>query len=196
MSQPLKFHKERLFRSTEAVHFSDIGVPQSNGLDLVEHYGPAVSPPNHPSTGEKSFYRHRHQTDVNRVISGARVFELVSPSNQLEYNHYLILLTSDSGGLEIPAGVYHRSVSCNDGSILLNHAIRSAEYDEKKEFVPIMVHDDTRLLEILEKCKPKYIGGSREDIEKFLSTREFRDPYEYRSANPLNLGLFRGKITM
>lgn len=177
MNSTLKFHNERLFRHTPSVHFSDIGVQGSNGIDLVQHHGPAVSPPNHPGTGEKSFYAHRYQTDVNRVIHGARVFELVSPQGQLEFDHYLVMLTPQSGGLEIPPGVYHRSVSCDEGSILLNHAIRQAGYDETQEFFPVLAHDDPKLLEILERGKPQYVGRSRQAIEEFLLTKKYRKPY-------------------
>jgi hypothetical protein len=177
MSNQLKFHTERLFRQTDSVHFSDIGVPNSNGIDLVQHYGPATSPPNHPGTGEKSFYVHSHQTDVNRVIYGARVFELVAPDHQLEFEHYLVLLTPDVGGVEIPPGVYHRSVSCSEGSILLNHAIRTSAYDETQEFFPVLAHEDPKVCEILNKLSPHYVNGSKKRIEEFIQTRKFVNPY-------------------
>ncbi len=92
MTKPITFHKERLFRETEAVHFSDLAVPGENGLDLVIHHGAAVSPPDCPETGAKKFYIHQHQTDNNRCIRGNRVFELVATEGQMEHDHYLVLL--------------------------------------------------------------------------------------------------------
>ena len=69
MTQPPRLLKERLFRQTPGVHFSDIGVSEANGLDLVVHSGFAVSP-NNNDAGEKRFYIHQHQTDNNRCIQG------------------------------------------------------------------------------------------------------------------------------
>ena len=130
---PFRLHVERLFRETPAVHFSDINIEGSNGLDLVTHYGPAVSPPDHES-GEKQFYMHYHQTDNNRVLSGARLFELVCFDWDLP--HWYVYLTPETGALEIPPKCFHRSYSCKSGSILINQAIRDEHYDETKEFHP------------------------------------------------------------
>ena len=123
---------ERTFRRTPGVHFADIGVPGSNGIDLVEHSGPSVSPPDRD--GRPTWYVHAHQVDNNRVIHGQRLFELFNP-NWID-KHWLVFLTEDSGALQIPAGCFHRSYSGKDGSLLLNHAIRDDEYDESKEFHP------------------------------------------------------------
>ena len=123
---------ERTFRRTPGVHFADIGVPGSNGIDLVEHSGPSVSPPDRD--GRPTWYVHQHQIDNNRVIHGQRLFELFNP-NWVD-KHWLVFLTEDSGALQIPVGCFHRSYSGKDGSLLLNHAIRDDEYDESKEFHP------------------------------------------------------------
>lgn len=130
---PFKLYRERTFRRTENVHFADISVPGSNGIDLVEHSGPAVSPPR--LDGMKQFYVHAHQTDHNRVIQGTRLFELVFPGWDIP--HWYVYLNAATGALEIPPGCLHRSVSGKDGSLLLNHAVRDAQYDETKEFHPV-----------------------------------------------------------
>ena len=127
------FSKERTFRQTDGVHFADITVKDSNGLDLVEHEGFAVSPPNN-AIGMKRWYVHEHQTDNNRVVQGQRLFELYDPFFQ--HRHWYVFLTPETGALMIPPGCFHRSVSGNKGSILINHAIRSEGYDERKEFNP------------------------------------------------------------
>ncbi len=169
MTNPITFHKDRVFRETEGVHFSDVWVEGQNGLDLVIHRNFAVSPPDHSGTGEKKFYVHRHQTDNNRCIEGRRVFELVAPDSQMQHEHYVVLLDESIGALEILPGVYHRSTSCEDGSILLNHAVRDEEYDEAKEFNPTRPTEDSRMLEILERNKPVYVNFNKEQRLYFLN---------------------------
>ena len=136
----VKLHTARIFRETPAVYFADAWIPGQNGLDVVTHYGPAVSPP-YDVTGYKQFYVHYHQTDLNRVVFGERVFELVFPGG----GHYLVHLDNGSGALEIPSGVYHRSVSCPTSSVLINQAIRDDQYDELNEFRPRAVVSDELL---------------------------------------------------
>ena len=173
MTKPVKFTPERLFRSTPGVHFSDINVPGQNGLDLVVHTSYAVSPPNCSETGNKRFYTHNHQTDNNRCIDGSRVFELVATEGQLEHEHYYVRVHNGVGALEIPHRVYHRSVSCRAGSILLNHAIRDNDYNEQNEFHPVASHEDPKLQAILEKNQPVYINGTETQIQTFLTTGEY-----------------------
>ena len=129
----IKLHGPRTFRNTAGVRFQDISVPGSNGIDLVEHTGPAISPPR--LEGMKQFYVHAHQTDHNRVIQGTRLFELVFPGWATP--HWYVYLDAATGALEIPPGCLHRSVSGKDGSLLLNHAVRDDQYDETKEFHPV-----------------------------------------------------------
>jgi len=128
----IKFHDPRTFRYTAGVRFQDISVPGSNGIDLVEHSGPSVSPPD--SDGRRCWYVHQHQTDNNRVIHGQRLFELFNPD--WVDKHWFVFLDEDAGALCIPPGTFHRSYSGKTGSLLLNHAIRDDEYDESKEFIP------------------------------------------------------------
>ena len=49
---------ERTFRRTSGVHFADLSVEGSNGLDLVEHQSCSVSPPNSQFLNRKQWYRH------------------------------------------------------------------------------------------------------------------------------------------
>jgi len=154
----IKLTKERTFRRTAGVHFADIGVPGSNGIDLVEHTGPSVSPPDRD--GEPTWYIHAHQVDNNRVIHGQRLFELFNPA--WTDKHWFVLLDEESGALEIPAGCYHRSYSGTAGSLLLNHAIRDEEYDENNEFHP-------RLLPIVDQFPVNYYGITAAEVEQFIT---------------------------
>ena len=170
MTKPITFHKDRVFRETRGVHFSDVWVQGQNGLDLVVHRGFAVSPPNIAGTGEKQFYIHQHQTDNNRCIEGRRIFELVATNGVMQHQHYLVLLDDNIGALEILPQVYHRSVSCEEGSILLNHAVRDEEYEEAKEFNPTSPSQDPEMREVLERNKPVFVNFTKEQRLFFLET--------------------------
>ena len=126
------FSEARHFRATPGVKFDDITVAGSNGLDLVEHSGPSVSPPD--VNGRRSWYVHHNQVDNNRVIHGQRLFELFNP--KWVDKHWFVFLDEDAGALQIPTGCFHRSYSGKDGSLLINHAIRDEGYDELTEFIP------------------------------------------------------------
>jgi hypothetical protein len=158
----MKFSPAKVFRETEGVVFSDLWIEHQNGLDLVIHRGKAVSPPN------QSFYIHYNQVDNNRVIEGARIFELIDRYGQLNWNHYMVLLTPETGALQIPRGVYHRSFSCPTGSILLNQAIRYPNYNPKTEFQPVSARSDLYLYNCLTKTEPQYVNSTRAEILKLL----------------------------
>ena len=153
---------ERTFRRTEGVHFADIGVIGSNGLDLVEHESCSISPPSRHRY-IKQWYRHKHQVDYNRCIKGHRLFELFYEG--FEFPHWFVMLNEDTGALQIPAGCYHRSYSGKEGSLLLNHAVRDWQYDENEEF-----HPWTCWKASLE-C-PRYFNVTAHEVERFISTGE------------------------
>lgn len=145
------FKKHRVFRETEAVVFYDISVDECNAQDLVVHTGEAISPPNDP-VGAKQFYIHYHQIDHNRVLSGMRVFELVN--SLWRYPYHIVHLNRSSGALIIPKETYHRSWSGEEGSIVINQAIRDDEFNANTEFIPISAAQNEKLYEVLVNEKP------------------------------------------
>lgn len=145
------FKKHRVFRETDSVVFYDISVEHSNAQDLVVHTGPAISPPD-DAVGAKQFYIHYHQVDHNRVLQGLRTFELVNPS--WRYPYHIVHLNRSSGALVIPKMTYHRSLSGDDGSIVINQAIRDDEFDANTEFIPVSAAQCTELYKILTSEKP------------------------------------------
>ena len=126
----VNFKKHRVFRETEDVIFYDISVDESNAADLVIHTGTAISPPN-DSVGAKQFYIHSFQDDYNRVVSGERTFELVNYT--WKYPYHVVHLNRTSGALVIPRGTFHRSVSGENGSIVINQAKRYDGFDSSAE---------------------------------------------------------------
>jgi hypothetical protein len=147
----VNFKKHRVFRETKDVVFYDISVEESNAADLVVHENAAISPPD-DAVGAKQFYIHYHQTDHNRVLSGSRVFELVNP--EWRYPYHIVHLNRGSGALEIPPKTYHRSISPEDGSIVINQAIRDDEFNPSTEFIPVSAAENKELYRILTTEKP------------------------------------------
>ena len=98
------------------------------------------------------FYIHYHQVDHNRVLSGMRTFELVNP--EWRYPYHIVHLNRSSGALVIPKMTYHRSYSGEDGSIVINQAIRDEEFDPETEFVPVSAAKNPDLYHILAHEKP------------------------------------------
>ena len=147
----IHFQKHRVFRETEDVIFYDISVDESNASDLVVHTGAATSPPDEME-GAKQFYIHSFQDDYNRVVSGERTFELVN--FEWKYPYHIVHLNVQSGALIIPRETYHRSVSGEEGSIVINQAKRYDGFDATQEFVPVSAAEVKRLYKVLLHEKP------------------------------------------
>ena len=145
------YKKHRVFRETEDVIFYDISVEESNASDLVIHSGPAMSPPN-DCVGAKQFYVHNFQDDYNRVVSGERTFELVN--YDWKYPYHIVNLNVHNGALLIPRGTYHRSVSGQYGSIVINQAKRYDGFSAETEFIPVSCATNKKLYDALVKEKP------------------------------------------
>ena len=147
----IHFQKHRVFRETEDVIFYDISVDESNAADLVVHTGAATSPPN-DMVGAKQFYIHSFQDDYNRVVSGERTFELVN--FEWKYPYHIVHLNVQSGALIIPRETYHRSVSGEGGSIVINQAKRYDGFDSTQEFIPVSAAEVKKLYKVLLHEKP------------------------------------------
>ena len=150
----IHIHKQKVFRETENVLFYDITIKESNASDLVIHDSAAVSPPD-DDQGNKQFYVHYHQTDNNRVVHGSRTFELINFDWDRPYQ--IIKLTRTSGALRIPKGTFHRSISSDIGSIVINQSERDDLFQTKKEFKPVSITENEKLAYILKNIKPVII---------------------------------------
>ena len=147
----VSFRKHRVFKETDSVIFYDITVEESNASDLVVHEGAAVSPPD-DFAGAKQFYIHSFQDDYNRVVSGSRTFELVNLQWKCPY--HIVRLDRSHGALFIPRGTFHRSVSGEEGSIVINQAHRYEGFDASAEFYPVSCATNMELYNILRNEKP------------------------------------------
>lgn len=147
----IHIHKQKVFRETEDVLFYDITIKESNASDLVVHDSAAVSPPD-DDLGNKQFYVHYHQIDNNRVVHGSRTFELINFDWNRPYQ--IIKLTRRSGALRIPKGTFHRSISSDIGSIVINQSERDDLFQIEKEFKPVSISENEKLAYILKNIKP------------------------------------------
>ena len=147
----VSFRKHRVFKETDSVIFYDITVEESNASDLVVHEGAAVSPPD-DFAGAKQFYIHSFQDDYNRVVSGTRTFELINLQWKCPY--HIVRLDRSHGALFIPRGTFHRSVSGEEGSIVINQAHRYDGFDASAEVYPVSCATNMELYNILRSEKP------------------------------------------
>ena len=147
----VEFKKHRVFRETEDVIFYDISVEESNASDLVVHTGTAISPPD-DAVGAKQFYMHEFQDDYNRVVQGERTFELVNFT--WKYPYHIVHLNRASGALVIPKKTFHRSISGENGSIVINQAKRYEGFNSSEEFIPVSCAENHALYKILMNEKP------------------------------------------
>ena len=157
----LNFVPINVFRETPQVSFFDAGVKESNGSDVVIHYGNAISPPNDKDF--EQYYVHRHQVDHNLVIEGSRIFTLINP--EWKEAHHIIYLNRAMGALQIPVGTFHRSTSNEEGSIVLNQAVRDKFFNYENEFAPVSLRERKDLQEAREK-DPVFWVWEQDQIKK------------------------------
>jgi len=119
------------FRDTPSVRFFDITIADSNARDLVFHEGAAVSP-NNSDSGHWQFYLHPNQEDNLLALTGGRTFYLVNFSWKIPF--HMVRLKANGDILQLPPGTFHRSVSDQEGSLVLNQAVRTVHATMASEF--------------------------------------------------------------
>jgi hypothetical protein len=150
MTTPYQIVPTHIFRETESVSFYDCTIGNTNGCDVVRHGPYAISPPDDVS--QWTFYVHYEQVDNNLCVQGTRVFFLISKTHKDPY--HIVTLSPKVGSLHIPKGVYHRSFSLAEGSVLINQSERTEDFDVTKEFVPVSTRDDEELYRIVRNVRP------------------------------------------
>ena len=145
----LHFVPIHIFRETPSVAFFDAGIAGANGVDVVVHRGSAISPPNDEDF--EQYYVHQHQVDHNLVLQGGRTYTLLNPD--WPQPHHVIHLQRVMGALQIPIGTYHRSISGEEGSLVLNQSFRDDDFDYSTEFIPVSLRARADL-QLLRKVRP------------------------------------------
>ena len=113
-----------------------------------------MSPPNEKEFNNWQFYIHQNQEDNLLAISGGRTFFLVNFG--WDYPFYKVRLESCGYILRIPRGTFHRSVSDENGSIVLNQAIRDKCGTVESEFKVSNSKDNKKLLDCITNLEPRF----------------------------------------
>ena len=73
---------------------------------------------------------------------------------QWKYKYHIVHLNVHSGALIIPRGTFHRSVSGENGSIVINQAKRYDGFNSDAEFYPVSCAENMELYNVLKTEKP------------------------------------------
>ncbi|KAL0229718.1 hypothetical protein PCE1_003286 [Barthelona sp. PCE] len=161
----------REFRKTDSVSFCGLSSTPNfhvDGIDRVEHIGHAQSPGCiEKCDGTKidacnTFYMHPNQIDQLLVFSGRRTSNLWNPKFSKEIFSYTVtpnqIIQNVNGEERVihdgPAilgwfnHVYHQVIS-EDGSLSVNFATRTDEFDLKHEFDIFVVDAEAGTSEIV-----------------------------------------------
>ncbi len=139
----------RMLRRTTGVKFDEIvpsDIPKIDGVDRVIHGPNSISPgPVEDSTPpvKRPWYMHSGQDDNLMVLQGTRYVDIYNPTKK-ERASFIITpdkiykndkLYYDGPAMIVwPAGIFHRIISGEDGSISVNFSTRTNKFDIKDNF--------------------------------------------------------------
>ena len=139
----------RTLRRTAGVKFDEIvpsDIPKIHGIDRVIHGPNSISPgPIEESTPpvKRPWYMHPGQDDNLMVLQGTRYIDIFN-SNSNEKASFIVTpdkvykndkLYFDGPAMVVwPAGVFHRIISGEEGSISMNFATRRKRFDLANNF--------------------------------------------------------------
>lgn len=135
----------RTLRRTAGVLFDEIvpsDIPKIDGIDRVIHKANGVSPG--PCEGViRPWYMHPGQDDNLMVLQGERFIDIYCPV-QKKKNSFIVtpdkvykndkLYCNQPAMVVWPAGIFHRIISGSEGSISVNFATRTSEFDLATNF--------------------------------------------------------------
>ena len=139
----------RVLRQTVGVKFNEMprsDIPKIDGIDQVFHGPNSISPGSIEDTTvpvKRPWYMHPGQDDNLMVLSGTRYVDIFCPkkkqlasfvitpdkiykNDKLYYNGPALVVW--------PAGIFHRIISGDEGSISLNFATRNKKYNIDDNF--------------------------------------------------------------
>lgn len=135
----------RTLRRTKGVKFDEIvpsDIPKIDGIDRVIH-GPNSISPGPIDNIKRPWYMHTGQDDNLMVLQGERYIDVYEPKSNKSASFIVSpdkiykndKLYYDGPAMIVwPAGVYHRIISGNDGSISLNFATRNSNFNLDDNF--------------------------------------------------------------
>lgn len=135
----------RTLRRTKGVKFDEIvpsDIPKIDGIDRVIHGSNSISP-GPIGNIKRPWYMHTGQDDNLMVLQGERYIDIYQPVT-MKMASFVVTpdkiykndkLYYDGPAMIVwPAGVYHRIISGNEGSISINFATRTKEFDLDNNF--------------------------------------------------------------
>lgn len=135
----------RTLRKTKGVKFEEIvpsDIPKIDGIDRVIHGSNSISPGPIGSI-KRPWYMHPGQDDNLMVLQGERYIDIYEPKTMKSASFVVTpdkiykndkLYYNGPAMVVWPAGVFHRIISGNEGSISLNFATRTKEFDLENNF--------------------------------------------------------------
>ena len=139
----------RILRRTTGVKFDEMvpsDIPIINGIDRVIHAPNSISPgPVEDSTPpiKRPWYMHPGQDDNLMVVQGTRYVDIYDPKQKKKASFVVTpdkiyknsKLYYDGPAMIVwPAGIFHRIISGDEGSISINFSTRTNNFDLKTNF--------------------------------------------------------------
>ena len=135
----------RNLRRTKGVKFDEIvpsDIPKIHGIDRVIH-GPISISPGPVDNEKRPWYMHTGQDDNLMVVQGTRYIDIYCPKRK-EKASFIVTpdkifkndkLYYDGPAMIVwPAGIFHRIISGEEGSISINFATRTKEFSLEDNF--------------------------------------------------------------
>ena len=148
----------RTLRETAGVKFHEIvpsDIPKIHGIDRVIHGPNSISPGPIEETNppiKRPWYMHTGQDDNLMVLQGTRYVDIFNPKTQ-ESASFIVtpdkiykndkLYYNGPAMVVWPAGIFHRIISGAEGSISLNFAKRTKDFDISNNFNIYDLNKDT-----------------------------------------------------
>ena len=139
----------RILRRTSGVKFDEMvpsDIPKIHGIDKVVHGPNSISPgPIEDCTPpcKRPWYMHPGQDDNLMVLQGTRYIDIFCPT-QKKKESFIVTpdkiykndkLYYDGPAMVVwPAGIFHRIISGEDGSISINFATRTSQFNIDDNF--------------------------------------------------------------
>tara|TARA_B100001741_G_scaffold309418_1_gene307062 strand:- start:470 stop:1030 length:561 start_codon:yes stop_codon:yes gene_type:complete len=139
----------RLLRRTSGVKFDEMvpsDIPEIHGIDRVVHGPNSISPgPVEDWTPpvKRPWYMHTGQDDNLMVVQGTRYIDIYCPKRK-EKASFIVTpdkifkndkLYYDGAAMIVwPAGIFHRIISGEEGSISINFATRTKDFSIEDNF--------------------------------------------------------------
>lgn len=139
----------RMLRRTPGVHFDEMvpsDIPKIHGIDRVIHAANSISPgpvTQNDVTIKRPWYMHSGQDDNLMVLQGTRYIDIFNPTTKDKASFIVTpdkiykndKLYYDGPAMVVwPAGIFHRIISGSEGSISINFATRTNQFNLNDNF--------------------------------------------------------------